>query len=195
MQFYPERRRSPPGPEAILPEFTVDFQQLNYLKKRCKSAGLIVAGVRLLVLHALLYSEPGPTAVTLQRTLDKMLGQHHTPGIASVQRALNSLATHGIIERTVEEDRIFHYTLPQDMEHAKDEEPGPLLTFVDANTGRKTLCNEPELTSLLRLVASQCGYNLKAAAMTVATDAMAPCARAGRCQQNSCGDRPLQRCA
>ncbi|MCP1197086.1 hypothetical protein NKW84_14625 [Acetobacter senegalensis] len=185
MQFYPDRRRSPLGPDAILPEFTVDLRQLNDLKQRCKSAGLSVAGVRLLVLHALLHSESGPTAVTLQRTLDKMLGQHHTPGIASVQRALNSLATHGIVERIVKEDRIFHYTLPQDVEHAEDDEPVPLLTFVDANTDRETLCNEPELTSLLRLVASQCGYNLKEAAMTVATGAMAPCPRAGRCQQVS----------
>lgn len=195
MHFYSDRRRSSPGPDAILPEFTVDSRQMNYLKTRCKAAGLNVAGVRLLVLHALLYSEPGPSAVTLRRTLDKMLGQHHTPGIASVQRALNSLATHGIVERSVEEDRVFHYTLHKDVKHAEENEPSPLLTFVDVNTGRKTLCNEPELTSLLRLVASQCGYSLKAAAMTVATEAMIPCPRAGRCQQSSCSDRPLQRCA
>lgn len=195
MQFYSDRRRSPPGPDAIRPEFTVNSTRLNHLKERCKSAGLSTSGVRLLVLHALLCSQPAPSAVTLQRTLDQMLGQHHTPGIASVQRALNSLATHGIVERTVGEDRIFHYVLPYDVEQTNNDKPEPLLTFVDADTGQKTLCNEPELTSLLRLVASQCGYSLKAAAMTVAAESMMSCPRAGRCQEVACANRSMQKCA
>ncbi|MFT8422721.1 MAG: Fur family transcriptional regulator [Gluconacetobacter sp.] len=160
MLAFPEHRRSPPDIHQIRPGMGAGREQVRRLEQCCREAGLKMTDLRRVLLHGVLEAGPGATAVGIWKTIAAMM-TGHAPTQGSIQRNLNLLVEHAVLRREVGPDRVWRYRVPSERRVA------PLITFVEAGTGRKIPCDVTEIASLLHRIAAERGLAVQGASVTV----------------------------
>ncbi|MBO1324660.1 Fur family transcriptional regulator [Acetobacter sp. TBRC 12305] len=161
MPVFPEHRRSRADSHRIRPGMGANAQQVLALEERCGESGLKMTDLRRVLLHGILKTGNAATTIAIWKTIAAMV-EGHPPSQGSIQRNLNLLVEHDVLRRDAGVDRIWRYRV------STARRAGPMITFVEAGTGRKIPCDSCEITAVLRLLMAERGLAVQEASIIVA---------------------------
>lgn len=164
MPAFPEHRRSPPDIQQIRPGMGASHTRVRQLEEQCWESGVKMTDLRRVLLHGILEAGKGATAAEIWKMMDTMLGGH-APSHGSIQRNLNLLVEHDVLQREAGANRTWHYNIA-----STRKETSSAIIFINAETGRHIPIHSPKIAALLYRAAAEYGLVLKRAAITVAPD-------------------------
>jgi len=166
MLAFPGYRRSAPDIQQIRPGRAASGTRVRRLERRCRAAGLRITDLRRILLHGILKTGEDATAIDIWKTLTDMV-DGHVPGHGSLQRNLNLMVERGIMQREVGVGRVWCYRLLPD--DARSDGDAPLVSVLEAETGRRSRCDLPEVAAFLQRLAAARRLTIRSAAITVET--------------------------
>lgn len=132
------------GLEGLWPHYRESIEKsLFEIQKDLKNKKIILRNVGLLTLCALLHAHKPLTATELWKTLNTIMMHRDIPGISSMQRALNYFIKHGLVIRTIKNNRTFEYSLLREIKSTYD------IYFINILTGQRAKCFDETINKAL----------------------------------------------